>query len=48
MLLLPESQVRFFSPMEGWVIDFLFDESGEVTGLRALVQGSVMNGTRVD
>lgn len=47
VLLLPESPVKFFSPTDGWVLDFTVDESEEVTGFSVSAGGMVLTGTRV-
>jgi CubicO group peptidase (beta-lactamase class C family) len=47
VLLIPTSRTRFMSPSSGWVLDFLVDDRGEVTGLRVSGEGIVLSGTRV-
>jgi CubicO group peptidase (beta-lactamase class C family) len=47
VLLIPESPTRFLSPSDGWILDFVFDGSGQVTGLNISAEGMVIPGTRV-
>lgn len=47
ILFLPESPTSFFSPSSGWLLDFVLDESGGVTGVDVQLDGMKLTGKRL-
>jgi len=47
ILFLPESPTSFFSPSSGWLLDFVLDESGGVTGVDVRLDGAKFTGRRL-
>jgi CubicO group peptidase (beta-lactamase class C family) len=47
ILFLPESPTSFFSPSSGWLLDFVLDESGAVTGVDVQLDGMKITAKRM-
>lgn len=48
ILFLPESPTSFFSPSSGWLLDFVLDESGAVTGVDVQLDGMKITAKRLN